>query len=460
MTYNTTTNGALQHESSGNKCLDLFSVIGNLRECSRTDVLERFEQAFNEDPKLATQVAHWARAARQGSGERQTFYVILDEIAKSSPDFISDNANTLADIGYYKDLLRYFHLDGVVKAFAQSIKSKDRLANKWAPRKGENARKLRDELQFTNKQYRKWIGEHSHTVEDKMSSKMFWDINYSSVPGGAMRKYKDAFVKKDYARFDDWKNDKTTKASVSATYPHQIIEVAAGDEALADKMWNNLEDFVTEGENILPMIDTSGSMMGGPLELAISLGMYLAEKNKSEFKDTFLTFSETPEFVRLEGGTIAERMRNIEQANWGMNTDFTKAYDLILQSAITYDVDKSSMPTMLLVLSDMQFDESQDDWNNSVPKVNFDDIKDKFNKSGYKMPKLVFWNLNSYSGNQATNNEDGVCMVSGFSPSIMKAILSCEDFNPMNVMMEALEPIELDYTNLNDELNINYQQEV
>ena len=456
--YNTTTNGALQHETSGNKCLDLFSVIGNLRECSRTDILERFEQAFNENPKLATQVAHWARAARQGSGERNTFYVILDEIAKSSPDFISDNAQTLADIGYYKDLLRYFHIDGVVKAFARSIKDKHRLACKWAPRKGENARKLRDELGFTNKQYRKWIGEHSETVEDLMSSKLFSSVNYSSVPGGAMRKYKDAFMKRDLARFDDWKNDKNTTAAVSATYPHQIIELAAGDEALADKMWNNLEDFVVEGENILPMIDTSGSMIGMPLQVAISLGMYLAERNKSEFKDTFLTFSESPEFVRLQGGSVADRMRNIGQANWGMNTDFTKAYDLILQTAVTYNVDKGSMPTMLLVLSDMQFDESQDGYD--VPKVHFDDIKDKFNKSGYEMPKLVFWNLNSYSGNQSTMNEDGVCMVSGFSPSIMKAILSCEDFNPMNVMMEALEPIELDYSNLKDKLDIDYQLEV
>ena len=459
--YNTTTNGALQHESSGNKCLDLFSVIGNLRDCSRTDILERFEQAFNENTELATQVAYWARAARQGSGERNTFYTILDEIAKSSPEFVSDNAKTLALLGYYKDLLRYFHIPGVVSSFAQSIKDKDRLACKWAPRKGENARKLRDELGFTNKQYRKWIGEHSETVEDLMSSKLFSSVNYSSVPGGAMRKYKEAFMKRDLARFDEWKNDKNTTAAVSATYPHQVIEVAAGDEVLADKMWNSLEDFVVEGENILPMIDTSGSMFGGPLEIAISLGMYLAEKNKSEFKDTFLTFSESPEFVRLEGGSVAERMRNIEQANWGMNTDFTKAYDLILQTAVTYNVDKSSMPTMLLVLSDMQFDESQDGWNNnSVPKVHFDDIKDKFNKSGYEMPKLVFWNLNSYSGNQSTMNEDGVCMVSGFSPSIMKAILSCEDFNPMNVMMEALEPIELDFTNLQDKLDIDYQLEI
>ena len=454
--YNTTTNGALQHESSGNKCLDLFSVIGNLRNCSRTDILERFEQAFNENPKLATRVAHWARAARQGSGERNTFYVILDEIAKSSPDFISDNAHTLADIGYYKDLLRYFHIDGVVKAFAHSIKDKNRLANKWAPRKGENARKLRDELQFTNKQYRKWIGKYSETVEDLMSNKLFSSVNYSSVPGGAMRKYKEAFIKRDYVRFDEWKNDKNTTAAVSATYPHQIIEVAADDESLADKMWNNLEDFITEGENILPMIDTSGSMFGKPLQVAISLGMYLSERNKSEFQDRFLTFSESPQFVKIQGDGVADRLRNIEQADWGMNTDFTKAYDLILQSAITYNVDEDSMPTMLLVLSDMQFDQSQDGY---VPKVHFDDIKAKFEQSGYKMPKLVFWNLNSYRGNQSTMNEDGVCMVSGFSPSIMKAILSCEDFNPINVMMEALEPIELDYTNLNSELKINLNDE-
>ena len=451
MTYTSTTNGALQHESSGNKCLDLFSVIGNLRDCSRTDVLERFEEAFNENMELATQVAFWARAARVGAGERKTFFTILDEIRKTSPEFIGDNAKTLAELGYWKDLVRYLDIQGVVSTFAQAIKNKDRLACKWAPRK---CPQLRDELQFTNKEYRKWVGEHSETVEDKMSSKLFSSVNYSSVPGGAMRKYKEAFMKRDLARFDEWKNDKTMTASVSATYPHQVIEVASGDEALADKMWNSLEDFVTEGENILPMIDTSGSMTGGPLEVAISLGMYLAEKNKSEFKDTFLTFSESPELVRLEGSSVAERMRNISYANWGMNTDFTKAYDLILQSAVTYNVDKSSMPTMLLVLSDMQFDDSQED------KVHFDDIKYKFNKSGYEMPKLVFWNLDSYSGKQSTMNEDGVCMVSGFSPSIMKAILSCEDFNPINVMMEALEPIELDYSNLQDKLDIDYQMEV
>ena len=37
-------------------------------------------------------------------------------------------------------------------------------------------------------------------------------------------------------------------------------------------------------------------------------------------------------------------------------------------------------------------------------------------------------------------------------------VKSCEDFNPMNVMKEALEPIELDYTNLPTEFK--YRREV
>ena len=264
-------------------------------------------------------------------------------------------------------------------------------------------------------------------------------------------------MKTDLARFSDWKNDKNTTAAVSATYPHQIIEVAADDESLADKMWNNLEDFVTEGENILPMIDTSGSMFGKPLQVAISLGMYLSERNKSEFQDRFLTFSESPEFVKIQGHGVADRLRNIEQADWGMNTDFTKAYDLILQSAITYNVDKSSMPTMLLVLSDMQFDESQN--SSGEWKTHYSWMEEEYEEAGYKFPKIVFWDLHAYPGQPTQCSDDNVAMVSGFSPAIMTAILNAEEFNPIDVMMEAVEPIKLDYTNLEHRLKINYSME-
>ena len=451
MNYTTTTNGAITNKTSGKECLDLFTRIGNMRWEDRLRILEDFKKAYQDDKQLATQVLFWARAARIGSGERKTFHTILREIGKTSPDFISDNAKTIAGLGYWKDLIEYFHIPKVISVFAQAIRDKDRLACKWAPRK---CAELRDELGFTNRDYRKWLKRYSETVEQVMSEKEWKDINYSSVPGSAMRRYSGAFTKQDSKRFDEWKNDKTTKASVSATYPHEVLK--CDDAALADKMWDNLPDFLEESnENILPMIDTSGSMYGEPLAIAISLGMYLAERSKGEFNDMFLTFDESPQLVKIEGDNVQDRLSNISEAKWGMNTDFEKAYMHILRLAKKHNVMKDSMPSMLLVLSDMQFDESQ---NHQLTGTHFSHMQDEYEKAGYELPKIVFWNLACHYGTPAECSDDSVAMVSGYSPSIMKAILNAEDFNPINVMLEALKDIEIDYTNLPTEFK--YEREI
>ena len=449
MNYTTTTNGAITNQTSGKECLDLFQRIGNMRHHDRLHILEDFETAYQENKELATQVLFWARAARIGSGERKTFHTILSEIGKTSPDFISDNAKTIAELGYWKDLVPYLHIPSVVAVFAQAIRDKDRLACKWAPRK---CAVLRDELGWTNKQYRKWLKVHSETVEQKMSMKKWGGVEYSSVPGSAMRKYSRAFGKNDFDRFDDWKNDKTSKASVSATYPHEVL--ACDDDSLAEKLWNNLPDLLSESnENILPMIDVSGSMFGQPLAVAMSLGMYLSERTKGEFKDLFLTFSENPELVRLQGDSVAERLRNISQADWGMSTDFTKAYQHILDIAVHHDVVPESMPTMLLVLSDMQFNDSQRD------VTHFTHMKEEYEKAGYKLPKIVFWNLDAHMGTPAECDDDSVAMVSGYSPSIMKAILNAEEFTPLDVMREALQPIQVECENLPEDFEYELEYE-
>ena len=449
MNYTTTTNGAKTNSTSGKECLDLFNRIGNMRHDDRLRILEDFNKAYKEDKELATQVLFWARAAREGGGERKTFHTILREIGEKSPAFISDNARTLAELGYWKDLLPYLNIQDVVSTFAHAIKEKDRLACKWAPRK---CSVLRDELKMTNKEYRKWLKKHSETVEQVMSDKEWGEINYSSVPGTAMRKYGRAFTKQDEKRFDQWKNDKTTKAAVGATYPHDIFKL--DDISLADKQWSSLPNYLENSdERILPMIDTSGSMFGEPMAIAIALGMYLAERNESEFKDMFLSFSEEPELIKITGKDVMERMSNIQGAHWGMNTDFEKAYMHILRLAQRHNVEKDSMPTMLLVLSDMQFDQSQ-----NHDGTHFSHMKDEYEMAGYDFPKLVFWNLSVYPGTPAECSDDNVAMVCGYNPKIMEAVLNAEDFSPMSVMLEALKAIELDYSNLPTEFK--YRKEI
>ena len=137
-----------------------------------------------------------------------------------------------------------------------------------------------------------------------------------------------------------------------------------------------------------------------------------------------------------------------------MNTDFEKAYTTILDLATKHDVDPKSMPTMLLCLSDMQFDDSGN------RNLHLDNIKDEYKSAGYELPKLVFWDLEAHPGQPAECSDENVAMISGFSPAIMKAVLNAEEFNPIDVMLEALEPIKLDYTNLKPELEIDYNREI
>lgn len=466
-----TENDAPQYESTGQKCLDLFSHIGSYRTAYRRIVLESFNEAFKENPLVAAKILFWVRAARKGGGERVVFHTIMKEIIKDSPKFIEDNAELLTQLGYWKDLYEYFDNRKVQDVIAEAIHNKDRLACKWAPRKGPHAKRLRDLLNTTNKKYRRWLKDHSETVEQQMSDEHWDDIKYKSVPGQAMRKYKKAYDRHDRnERFKNWKLD-DTKASVSASYPHDVIKLICNpawmdsfledaDFDLAEKQWRNLPDYIKEGENILPMIDVSGSMTGLPMLIAVSLGLYLSEHNKGSFNDTFLTFSGSPELIRLQGASLKERIERIVRADWGMNTDFEKAYRSILDNAVSFNVPQSAMPTMLLVLSDMQFDQSQRGYrwgdrqlDESQP-VHFEIIQEEFKAAGYEMPKIVFWNLSAShcEGSPARSNDADVAMVSGFNPILMKAILNCEDFNPMEVMFKSLEDIDVNVTNLPDEL--------
>ena len=209
-----TENNAPQYESTGQNCLDLFSHIGSYRTAYKRTVLESFNDAFKENSLVAAKILFWVRAARKGGGERAVFHTIMKEIIKDSPKFIGDNAELLAQLGYWKDLYRYFDNREVQHVIAEAIHNKDRLACKWAPRKGPHAKRLRSLLNTTNKKYRKWLKKYSETVEQQMSDEQWNDIKYESVPGQAMRKYRKAYDRHDRnERFKNWKLDDTIKST-------------------------------------------------------------------------------------------------------------------------------------------------------------------------------------------------------------------------------------------------------
>jgi len=300
---------------------------------------------------------------------------------------------------------------------------------------------------MTNKSYRKHLKEHSETVEQRMAAQDWNGIDYSTVPSVAMMRYRSAFGNRDSKRFDAFLEDKNAKSNAAVLQPHDIYlhwKSNSDDVAFIEKMWENLPPLSdTSQERILPMVDVSGSMTCQAtdkltcMDISISLGLYLSQQIAGPFKNQMLTFSSMPELVKATG-TLVEQFKQTERMHWGGSTDLQAAYMSILQSATFHGIPQEQMPTMLLVLSDMQF-------NRTGSGLPMDDIKTSFEAAGYTAPKLVFWNLNARHNSSPASSQSGdVCLVSGFSAQVLNAALNAETLTPMDVLEEALSTIDID----------------
>jgi hypothetical protein len=307
--------------------------------------------------------------------------------------------------------------------------------------------------------YRKSLVEMTKVVEQDMCAKNWDEINFSHVPSVAASRYKKAFNRntetyKAYVEALVKGDNPEVKVNAGAVYPYDVLKGRIGSYGgtfdkteldLIQKQWEALPNYVGDA-NILPLVDVSGSMCtpaGGRgsksqltcLEVAVSLGLYLADKNTGKFKDTFLTFSGKPELLNLKGN-INQKINQMVKSNWEMNTDLVAAFKKILDVAVKGNVPQEEMPAMVMILSDMQFDAC----------VHYDDgalqgIERSYKVAGYNLPKVVFWNLNASYGNAPVKfNESGTALVSGFSPAIVKPLLSgsTDEFTPESIMLKTI----------------------
>jgi len=444
--------------SSANACVDLFYNIGASRG---KNIVPAFTAAYVENSDLALRIAQWARDVRGGSGERQVFRDILAHLEKNAPEDASRLMAKIPEIGRYDDLLVFKSKplkDQAYTLLGDALRARNGLAAKWTPRKGEVARQIREFFRMTPKQYRKSLVALTNVVETQMCANDWDNINYSHVPSVAHPRYKKAFGRHGttYAEYVTKlvKGEAGVKINASAVFPYDVLKGRIGygtrnmskqELDVIQAQWDALPNYVGDA-NVLPMVDSSGSMTcpaGGYnsksgltcLEVAISLGLYFADKNKGKFADCFLTFSRTPKLVNLKGNIN----QKIDQMNTGevANTNLNAAFDLILKTAVQNKVPQAEMPETLVIFSDMQFDGAVDGKDESAIKM----MERKYKDAGYALPRVVFWNLNAAYGNTPVKfDKSGTALVSGFSPAVAKGILSgdMDDFSPEAIMLKTV----------------------
>lgn len=447
-----TTNGAVTHSTSHNSVLDLFFIAGASRNESEDSIKTLIQKAYVTDPLLTLKLIFWAGDCRGGLGERRFFKIALNFLRDNYPTTLKKNLNLIPFFNRWDSLYDLVDTDKnieitdeVLDLTLAALDNKDGLAAKWCSR--EHSSKLekhrtafQKKFDVSARSYRKLIVALSNTVEQLMSAKKWDEIIYEKVPSVASNKYRTAFYKHDEARYTKYIEAVTkgeTKINAGAIFPHDLYKAslkgrdAKTSEAI-NAQWNALPNYL-EGSNerFLPVADVSGSMEGEPMAISIALSIYLSERNNSIFKDGFITFSSAPKLQFLKG-TFVERVKQLEKADWGMNTDLERTFQVILDKAIESKVPVEEMPTSILIISDMEFDGA------TGGKTNFKRIEELYEQSGYKRPNVIFWNVNGRVGNVPVKmNQQGVALVSGASPSIVKSVLGGE-LNPMKVVLTTL----------------------
>jgi hypothetical protein len=293
---------------------------------------------------------------------------------------------------------------------------------------------------------------HIRIIENNLRENDY-SFDYAKQPSKAMFKYRKAFERNDGERYQSFLGlvrSGETKMHTGTLAPYDIIapitrnvygrtraELGEPERIAIDTTWNALDDF-TNGENALVVVDGSGSMYGGteplPFAVAMSLGIYFAEHNAGVFKNHFITFSEKPQMVEIKGRDITEKVRYCMNYNEVANTNIQKVFELILRAAVRNSVPQAELPTTLYIISDMEFDRC----TRSADLTNFEYAKTLFERHGYMLPKVVFWNVDSRHRQQpVTQNEQGVALVSGNSPRVFE-MLKSGTLSPYAFMMEVL----------------------
>jgi hypothetical protein len=488
--HSVTENGAVGYRTTGKNLLDINFAVASLRSASEDEIVASFKSAFLEDKILAMKWLFFARDIRGGLGERRLFRTAMSFVADYEPAMIKKVIPLIPEYGRFDDMWSLLNNKALCPTVMEYIKeqlegdirncSENKpvsLLAKWLPSCNASSadskkysRIIRQHLDMTERAYRKMLSrlrKYIDVVEIKMSAKQWGEINYEAVPSRANLIYNDAFLRNDESRRREFLNrleKGEAKINAGTLFPHDIVHKYTNTDtwnrrkrlkaydATIEALWENLPDMVDGCGNTIVVADGSGSMtvpVGNTsttaLEVANALAIYFAERSSGEFKDKYITFSSHPQLVDFScGENLRDKISIALSHNEVSNTDIEAVFDLILSTALRNNMRQEDIPANILIISDMEFDCA------TACRTDvhlFKSIEAKYKANGYKLPRLVFWNVNSRTNTVPVRENDmGVALVSGFSVNICKMVMSGKT-DPFECLLETLnseryQPVE------------------
>lgn len=483
-----TENGAVGYRTTSKELLDINFSVSSMRNMEENQIVDKFVKAFYEDKLLAVKWLFYVADVREGIGERRLFRICLKYLAQNHADIAKAVIGLVAEYTRWDNLMCLLDTelsDDVVSVIKKQLDDDVKnmndnnaisLLGKWMPSANASSKETKrlahiliSKLGITEKQYRKMLSKlraYLKVVEVSMSKKEWSAIDYATVPSRANLIYNTVFLRNDEDRRRAYLGSLQkgeTKINAAVLFPHDIVHkytgggnVGTSTDTTLEELWKALPDYVNGNGNTICVADGSGSMestVGGTsvscLDVANALAIYFSERSSGQFKDNYITFSEHPQLVNFSGAkTLREKLEIAGRYTEVANTNIEAVFDLILQTAINKKMTQDELPQNILILSDMEFDSCATcgecnnrgyfGWRNRKrpEKKLFNTFAERYAEHGYKLPRLVFWNICSRTGTiPVKENELGVALVSGFSPTISKMVLS-NTTDPLECLLE------------------------
>lgn len=485
-----TEKGSYAHSTTASPLVDLF-FSGFVRGTDEEKLTKMLNNSWQCDPLMTLKMCFYARNCRGvGMGEKRTAYIAWEFLQQKFPKIWKKNLPNVEKFGSFKDLLMmtvrrlqhsnpgdlpelgYFSDCLRCDFDALSAGKSLSLAGKWAPRQKTHfdtfkvndksirlPKKIAEMMwpKITNHsylmmKYRKLctdLNKRLKTVEPMMCDQDWANIRYSSVPSVCMKRNRKAFMKHDEERFTEYLASVKRgeqKINASVIQPHELVKaccnVSQVDEVI-ERQWEALRNKIKESctlNKTLCVCDVSGSMTCNynkgeiPIYVCLALGILTSEIVEPPFGNHIITFSERPTFHRIVGDNLRQKIENLKNAHWEMNTNLIATFEMILNRALQYGLTQEQMPTQLLIISDMQFDEAV-----GHQTTTHDVIREKYRQSGYQLPRIVYWNV---APNKIGFPINAACpdslLVSGFSPSLLSCLVETGDINPLIFVKKVL----------------------
>ena len=459
--FTLTENGALTHKTTHSYLLDMFAMGGAMRNRQNNEIILMFKRAFEENPTYALKCLFYLRDIRGGQGERRFFRICMKWLAENHPEAAKRNLKLIPEYGRWDDL--YCFVDTCLEdetfqfmheQFLLDLNCKTpSLLGKWLASENATSVKVKQlgkltakKFGLTPRKYRQYLSElrtRINVLEKLMSENRWEEIKFDQIPSRAGLIYKNAFAKRDIIKkkYEAFAKDATKKVNAEVLNPVDIAQkifnklyfsdtpytISDTDRLMYQKYWDNLKDYYGgRQENGIAVVDTSGSMYGQPLAAAVSMGAYIAERGKGPFANHFITFSRNPELVEFEGTDIVDKFFRAKKADWNLNTNISGVFELLLNKALQNKIPQSEMPERIYIFSDMEFDRGTHYRTENEVETLLESIAHQWSSKGYRLPHLIFWNLNAHKENIPALN-GRFSYISGFSMNMIETILSGKD---------------------------------